>query len=133
MWMYNNEVFTEHMIGDNIGFVYMITNFNNGKQYIGKKLFTFKKRYQKNKKRKTKQVQSDWLQYTGSNEQLNEDVKNGDRVEKRILELCKTKSMLNYTELKYQIQFEVLFFPDKFYNSYVGTRINRKQLGIKET
>ncbi len=131
MWMYENTLFTENMIEDNIGFVYIITNLTKNKQYIGKKLFSFKKRYQKNKKKKTKFVNSDWLTYTGSNEELNHDLINGDQYKKQILQLCKTKSLLNYTELKYQIELNVLFLPDKFYNSYIGTRVNRKQLGIK--
>ena len=51
MWLYNRIEFTENMIGDNVGFVYLITNTTNGKQYIGKKLFTKSKTYQKNKKK----------------------------------------------------------------------------------
>ena len=132
MWIYNGQQFTEQMIGDNVGFVYIITNLTNNKQYIGKKLFTKSKTYQKNKKRKTKRISSDWVEYTGSNDQLNEDIKKGDLVKKEILLLCKSKSELNYMELKYQVQFDVIFQPDQYYNSYIGTRVNRKQLRIKD-
>lgn len=132
MWIYNGEQFTEDMIGDSVGFVYIITNLVNNKQYIGKKLFTKSKSFQKNKKKKRKRVSSDWVDYTGSNNQLNEDIKKGDLVKKEILLLCKSKSELNYMELKYQVQFDVLFQPEKYYNSYIGTRVNRKQLRIKD-
>jgi len=132
MWLYNDKQFTEDMIGDNVGFVYLITNLTNGKMYIGKKLFTKSKTYQKNNKRKQKRVLSDWVEYTGSNNQLNEDVIAGHQIRKEILLLCKSKSELNYMELKYQVQFNVLFQPDKYYNSYIGTRVNRKQLRIKD-
>lgn len=132
MWIYNGQQFTEQMIGDNVGFVYIITNLTNNKQYIGKKLFTKSKTYQKNKKRKTKRISSDWVEYTGSNDQLNEDIKKGDLVKKEILLLCKSKSELNYMELKYQVQYDVIFQPDQYYNSYIGTRVNRKQLRIKD-
>lgn len=132
MWIYNGEQFTEDMIGDSVGFVYIITNLINNKQYIGKKLFTKSKSFQKNKKKKRKRVSSDWVDYTGSNDQLNDDIKKGDLVKKEILLLCKSKSELNYMELKYQVQFDVLFQPEKYYNSYIGTRVNRKQLRIKD-
>lgn len=132
MWIYNGQRFTEDMIDDNIGFVYIITNLTNNKQYIGKKLFTKSKTYQKNKKKKRKRVSSDWAEYTGSNDQLNEDIKKGDLIKKEILLLCKSKSELNYMELKYQVQFDVIFQPNQYYNSYIGTRVNRKQLRIKD-
>jgi len=132
MWIYNGEQFTEDMIGDSVGFVYIITNLVNNKQYIGKKLFTKSKSFQKNKKKKRKRVLSDWVDYTGSNDQLNDDIKKGDLVKKEILLLCKSKSELNYMELKYQVQFDVLFQPERYYNSYIGTRVNRKQLRIKD-
>lgn len=132
MWIYNGEQFTEDMIGDSVGFVYIITNLINNKQYIGKKLFTKSKSFQKNKKKKRKRVSSDWVDYTGSNDQLNDDIKKGDLVKKEILLLCKSKSELNYMELKYQVQFDVLFQPEQYYNSYIGTRVNRKQLRIKD-
>lgn len=38
-WTYQNKPFTEHMIGANIGFIYLITNLINGKKYVGMKYF----------------------------------------------------------------------------------------------
>ena len=38
-WQYDNKDFTENDIGDNYGFVYVITHLNTGRMYIGKKFF----------------------------------------------------------------------------------------------
>ena len=39
MWHYKGEEFTSEMIGDYIGFVYIITDGSNDRKYIGKKIF----------------------------------------------------------------------------------------------
>ena len=48
MWIYDGKKFSEELIDNNVGFVYKIINIDNGKTYIGKKLFTKSKIYQKN-------------------------------------------------------------------------------------
>lgn len=40
MWIYNGKEFVDDDIGDYVGFVYIITNYISGKQYVGQKLFT---------------------------------------------------------------------------------------------
>ena len=60
-WLYEGTTFTSDDIGDLFGYVYLITNLKNGRQYIGRKYF-WKFRTPKGKKRKVKS-ESDWKKY----------------------------------------------------------------------
>lgn len=132
MWFYNNQEFTEEMIGDAVGFVYLITNLSNNKKYLGKKSFTKSKSYQKNKKKKKKRVGSDWLSYYGSNKELQEDVAThgapNNTFKREILKLCYSKSEMSYFETKYIFEYDCLL-SDAWYNSWVSCRINGNTLG----
>lgn len=114
-------------VGDYVGFVYQIYNETNGRSYIGKKLFTKAKSYQKNGKRKSKRVQSDWQSYTGSNDELNADIKKGDKITKVILALCTSKGWMTYHETKLILQYDCLI-KDQYYNSWVQCKIRRSHL-----
>lgn len=129
MWFYDGLEFTDEMIGDNVGFVYMIINHSNNKKYIGKKLFTKSKSYQKNKKKRKTRVSSDWLNYYGSNKELIHDVKSLDKhqISREILRLCKSKGELSYYETKYIFDSDSLL-RDDYYNSWVSCRINANVL-----
>ena len=76
MWLYKGEEFTEDLIGNSFGFVYLITNLLNGRKYLGKKLFTKASRKQTKGKIKKIRVTSDWKNYWSSSDTLKEDVKN---------------------------------------------------------
>lgn len=129
MWMYNETLFVEDLIEDNVGFVYLIINHQNKKKYIGKKLFKKSKTYQKNKKKKRKKVDSNWIKYFGSNKELQEDVRKTsiDKIERIILRLCKSKSEMSYFETKYIFENDCLL-SDYWYNSWVSCRINKNTL-----
>ena len=103
-WIYKEKDFTEDMVGDLIGFVYIITNLSTGRKYIGKKFFqSSKTKVVKGKKKKTR-VSSDWLTYWGSNKELIQDVKElgPEYFECLILRLCTTKKQLTYFEVHHQ-------------------------------
>lgn len=128
-WIYNGSPFTSEQISDHIGFVYKITNTNDGRFYIGKKLFTRAGRKKVKGKTKKIRVESDWMKYYSSSDELNEDVqKLGKNVFRReILRLCKNRGELNYFEAKYQFALNVLE-SDNFYNSLIMVRVHRSHL-----
>jgi hypothetical protein len=129
MWLYNDQEFDEDIIGDNIGFVYIIHNLSNNKKYIGKKLFKFSRTKKvKGKKKKTK-VESNWKSYYGSNEELLEDVKvlSEQNFKRVILHLCKSKGTANYLEMKEQILHNVLE-SESYYNQWIMCKVHRSHL-----
>lgn len=137
-WYFENKPMTEPS-GDFIGFVYCITNLEDGRRYIGKKKLTRKKTSvktvtlkngTKKKKKISTQVESDWNDYYGSSEALKEDVEKlgTDKFRRDILMFCKKLGQLSYYEAKLQFQYEVLENPDKFYNSWISCRVRRNHL-----
>ena len=72
-WKYNERPFDSDDVHDYFGFVYLITNKSNQRQYIGRKYF-WSFRTPPGKKRKVKQ-ESDWKKYYGSCPELKEDIK----------------------------------------------------------
>ena len=128
-WIYNNKEFTENEISDNYGFVYIITNLQSGKKYIGKKFFYSIKSKVIKGKRKRQKLPSDWKTYYGSNTELQNDVKIlGQSMFKReIIHLCKTKGECGYLEAKEQFQRNVLESND-YYNTWIMVRVRKNHL-----
>jgi len=128
-WNYNNEVFTEELIGDNYGFVYIITNNLSNKKYIGKKFFYSTKTKQVNKKKKRVKVSSDWQTYYGSNAELQNDVKTlgEENFTREIIHLCKSKGVCGYLEAKEQFIRNVLE-TDDYYNSWIMVRVRQSHI-----
>jgi len=128
MWYYNGEAFVEN-IGSYIGFVYMITNTTNNKRYIGKKNFYFAKTKQIKGKKKRYKVESDWKDYYGSNDRLNQDVNliGKHNFTREILRLCSSKGEMTYFEAKYQFQNAVLESED-WYNSWIMCKVRKNHL-----
>ena len=71
-WHFEGAPFLSENIDDNFGFVYLITNIQSGKRYIGRKYF-WQFRTPRGKKRKVKS-ESDWKKYYGSCPELKEDI-----------------------------------------------------------
>lgn len=112
------------------GFVYKITNLDNGWIYIGRKAFehsqkkTISKKARKlsGSRKRVERVKKDsgWQDYFGSSEYLLKDLEeNGYNCKREILKLCKDKVSLNYHEIVYMIKENVLFRND-CYNGSVG-------------
>lgn len=127
MWSYKGEIVED--IGNYIGFVYIITNLSNEKKYIGKKNFYFSKIKQVKGKKKRYKVESDWKDYYGSSDKLNEDVHlfGENNFKREILRFCSSKGEMTYFEAKYQFEYGVLE-NDKWYNTWIMCKIRKNHL-----
>jgi hypothetical protein len=94
-----------------------------------KKLFSKAGYKQVNGKRKKIRKASDWENYFGSNDELNENVaKLGKELFIReILHLCNSKGLCTYLELREQIDRRVME-SDEYYNSWIMARVRKSHL-----
>ena len=125
-WTYQGTV-VENIPEGYIGFVYLITNLTNNRKYVGKKLAQFKKSKPplKGKKNRRKfSVESDWRDYWGSSDKLNEDVQTlgTENFSREILYFCKSKGEMSYLEAKEQFERRVLE-TDEYYNGIINVRV----------
>ena len=131
MWVYNDKEFNETP-DEFQGFVYMVTEKDTGKKYIGKKFFWKPKILPITKTRKRRvrtRAESDWREYYGSNKEVQSLVesKGKDNYKREILRLCRTKGECSYYEAKLQFQYDVLL-SDEFYNEFIGCKIHSKHI-----
>ena len=125
------SLFVDDLINDPIfntddyyGYVYMTTNLENGRKYIGKKIF----KHTTNKKLGKKELaalpvqrgrtpskkktikESDWKTYYGSADEVKQWVKSTppDKLIRVILRLCHSSKELTYYETKYMFDYDVL-------------------------
>jgi hypothetical protein len=132
-WTYKEKLFSSEDIGDYEGFVYMVTDIQNGMKYIGKKNFYSRTKLKPLKgqtRKRTKVVESDWQSYHGSSDEVKSLVEEfgASRFKREILHLCTTKGEMSYMEMKEQIVRDVLLKPDEYYNAFVGGKIHRNHL-----
>jgi hypothetical protein len=130
-WHFEGAPFLSENIDDNFGFVYLITNIQSGKRYIGRKYF-WQFRTPKGKKRKVKS-ESDWKKYYGSCPELKEDIERLGRqnFSRTILSLHKTAGKTNFEETRQLFIHGVLTESldtggPAYYNSNILSRYFRK-------
>jgi len=109
---------------DYYGYVYMTINLENGRKYIGKKIF----KHTTNKKLGKKELaalptqrgrtpskkkvikESDWKTYYGSADEVKQWTKSTslDKLTRVVLRLCHSSKELTYYETKYLFDYDVL-------------------------
>lgn len=111
------------------GFVYLIRNSINGRQYVGKKFFWSMKSRQVKKKKKRYLAESDWKAYWGSNDELKNDIAvcGHENFTREILHMCASKSECSYLEAKEQIDRGVLL-SSEYYNGWISLKITKRHL-----
>ena len=130
-WLYNDKVFESEDINDYYGFCYLLTDLENGKQYIGRKYF-----YSVRKKkgiRKKVRSESDWKSYYSSSKKVQQIVQESgpNRFKREILSLYIKKGQVNYNETKLLFNHNVLeavnhrgeklYYNDNIMNRYFST------------
>ena len=146
-----NWIYKQHEINDitqfpdkTFGFVYITTHKPTGKSYIGKKVLFHNQKKKLGKKElaaltgvvgrrpsyKLIVKESDWLKYYGSQKDIKQLLLEGkkDEFERTILKMCLTKKSLTYFEIKYQMLYQVLEKPDKFFNDNILGKFFTKDL-----
>lgn len=132
-WTYQGNP-VEQLPEDCAGFVYIITNLQTQRKYIGKKLAKFRKtrqrvvKFKNGNKRKRKirtQVESDWRDYYGSSPELTRDVQSlgNDQFSREILYFCKSRAQCSYIEAREQFSRQVLE-SDEWYNGHIQVRVH---------
>lgn len=126
-----------------IGFVYLLTNIESGKKYIGKKFLYSERKKALTKKeiaaleskrlKKWKMVksESDWLTYSSSSKDIQEEIKNGAQFYRDILHFTFSKLQTTYLEVKLQFVNEVLESED-WYNNNINSSWFRGNIGMDE-
>ncbi len=134
------KIFPEEHATEHYGFVYIITNLETNKFYIGKKAFIHNKKKKLTKKEiaehtgagrkpttRVDKIDSGWKSYYGSSKELLADVKllGEDKFQRVIIHFAKNKKQLTFLELQEQIIHNVLF-TDNSYNDNIAGKYFRK-------
>lgn len=142
MWIYKNNLISsiEDVPENAVGFVYVLTNEQTGKKYIGKKyLYSERKKAltkkeiselinKRLKKWKMVKKESDWLTYNSSSEEIKKDIEAGHTFCKEIIEFTYSKIQTTYLEVKLQFVNNVLE-SDGWYNNNINSSWFRGNIG----
>ena len=136
MWLHEGEEYDGKDIDKYYGFIYLITNLETGRKYIGRKFFTKAKTKQVNGKRKKLRVESDWTDYYGSSEELQADIAllGKEKFKREIIRLCSSLGECKYWETKLQFINNVLeekLEDDSWawYNGNIAMKYTRRNIG----
>lgn len=130
-WHYNGEP-VETIDDKYLAFVYLITNLQTGKKYIGLKTTKSKKTKMVKGKKKRFTVESDWRDYWSSSVELKEDLEilGKENFKREILYFCINKGSANYLEAREQFDNRVLENPDNWYNGIINCRVHWSHLKL---
>ena len=131
-WTFNDIPFTSQDIKSYVGFVYLITEIDTNKKYIGRKYF-HQLRKTKGKSKRVRS-ESDWKKYYGSSKELLEQIKIKEKnnYKRQILSLHTTKGDVNYEEVKQLFLNNVLEDSD-YYNDNINGKWYKKPEHIRES
>ena len=123
-WLYEGKIL-DTIPNGHFGFIYLITNTQSGRKYIGRKYFysTRRIKVKGRKLRKVVRKESDWKSYIGSNKTLKNDVNRLGKKNFKFEIICfgETKGQTNYLEENIQHRMNVLI-DDNYYNGSIGSR-----------
>jgi len=111
-WQYKGKPFLKAP-DEMFGFIYVITDKDTGRKYIGRKVFRFKvsrPALKGSKRRRVSYKESNWATYWGSCDELLKDIKEygEEAFTREILMLCKTRREHTYAEVEMQVKADVL-------------------------
>lgn len=128
-WLYKGKPFDPTTTKGFYGFVYIILNVQNGREYIGRKYFTKSAtKYVKKRKRRIRKP-SGWEDYWGSCDELLDDIEKygKDSFRRTIMKLCENRAQCAYYETKLIFETDALL-KDTYYNYWVSCRIRKSNL-----
>jgi hypothetical protein len=126
-WMFEDKIITQDDIPEGaLGFVYKITNVDNGKFYYGKKMLTKAATKMVNGKKKKLRKTSDWEEYWSSSPYLQSEIERlgKDMFKREILMFCSTKASLSYSE-EHILFVTGALFNENCYNGNIRAKIMR--------
>jgi hypothetical protein len=128
MWLYKGKELKDSDIPEKaIGFLYLITNLDNGKWYIGRKLLTMAATKTVAGKKKKLRKDSGWRNYWSSSPELTALVEEvgEDKFKREVLVWCYGKAEMSYGEEKLLYALGALE-TDQCYNSNIRSKQYRK-------